>query len=241
MAHAESSWRADKSINADVGALLPSTFDATMPTPNDSEAIALPELYLVQALPANFMVIAGKVNWAGLADNNVLANNERNQFSSTGLVNNPILGAFIPYTSLGLGGVWAPSKKHTVALVAVQSKGNGTSSGFDNFNGEYTLGAQYQFSPVLRENLPGNYRVIVGYSNKEIPRFDIDPRHFLGQIIGVLPIEAKSNNRAFLLNFDQFLWVKGGAPAVGRKHLPPEGIGIFGRAGWAPDDRNVID
>jgi porin len=28
---------------------------------------------------------------------------------------------------------------------------------------------------------------------------------------------------------------------AGRKGLPPVGIAIFGRAGWAPKDRNVID
>jgi len=27
---------------------------------------------------------------------------------------------------------------------------------------------------------------------------------------------------------------------AGRKGLPPVGVGIFGRAGWAPKDRNVI-
>lgn len=186
--HAESSWRADKSVNSDTGSLLPANFDATMPTPNDSETLALPELYLVQALPANTLVLAGKVDWAGLADNNLFANNERTQFIHTGLVNNPILGAFVPYTSLGLGGVWVPSKKHAVAL------------------------------------------------------------------IGVVPVAEESDNYAFLLNFDQYLWVKGKSadayqerldaslnPGVGRQHLAPVGIGIFGRAGWAPKDRNVID
>ena len=29
--------------------------------------------------------------------------------------------------------------------------------------------------------------------------------------------------------------------ALTHHHLPPVGIGIFGRAGWAPDDRNAID
>ena len=37
-----------------------------MPTPNDNEAIALPEFYQVQALPANFILLAGKANWSGL-------------------------------------------------------------------------------------------------------------------------------------------------------------------------------
>jgi len=240
-AHAESSWQAERSINGDVGGLVPPNFDATMPTPGDSEAIVLPELYMVQALSSKFLVLAGKANWGGVADNNVFANNERTQFSYTGLVNNPILGAFIPYTSLGMGGVWTPSKEHTVAVVGVQSKGKATTTGFDDFNGEYTGGGQYQYSPTIGGNLPGNYRAIAGYTNKDVAAFDIDRRQLIEQILGIVPVAEKSDNYAFLVNFDQYLWVKDEQPLPRRKHLPPNGIGVFGRAGWAPDDRNVID
>jgi len=91
-----------------------------------------------------------------------------------------------------------------------------------------------------RSYLPSNYRIIAGYSNKDIPRFDIDPGDVISGIIGVVPVAEKSNNYVFLLNFDQYLWVKDGSPDAKRKHLPPVGIGIFGRARWAPKDRNVI-
>ncbi len=240
--HAESSWQADKSINADTGSLLPANFDATMPEPGDSQAFVLPELYLVQALPANFLLMAGKMNFSGAGDTNLFANNERTQFSYTGLVNNPILGAFIQYTPLGMAVVWAPSKQHNLTLLACQATGDGNSSGFDNFDGDYTTGGQYQFAPTLGGTLPGHYLVLVGYSNKDLASFDIDPRHLIGEIIGVVPVARKTENYTGLVNFDQYLWVKeGGHAAVGRKHLPPIGIGIFGRAGWAPKDRNVID
>ena len=239
--HAESSWDADKSVNADIGAMVPANFDATMPTPGLSEGIALPEAYLVQALPANWIVVAGKVDWAGLGDTDVFANNERTQFGYAGLVNNPILGAFIPYTSLGLGALWAPSKEHTLQLIGIQSIGDATTTGFDNFNGDYTLGVQYQYSPKLGGNRPGNYRILVGYNTKDVVDFAIDPRHLLGEILDVVPVAEKSSNRSLVLNFDQYLWVKDKNPVAGRKGLPPVGIGIFGRAGWAPQDRNVID
>jgi carbohydrate-selective porin OprB len=252
--HAESSWQTDRSVNPDVGSLLPANFDATMPTPGKSEAITLPELYLMQALPANFLALAGKADFAGLADNNVFANNERTQFMYTGLVNNPILGAFVPYTPLGAGGVWAPNQVHTAALIVCQSKGDATTSGFDNFNGEYTVGAQYQFHPTIGGNLPGNYRIIGGYTNKDLASFDIDPGHLIGELIGVGPTIKETDNYTVLINFDQYLWIDSGSlaeyqkrldasgyPGLGRHHLPPTGIGIFGRAGWSPDDRNVID
>ena len=240
--HAESSWEADRSINRDTGSLIPGNFDATMPKPGESIGMTLPELYLVQALPANMLILAGKVNWAGLADTSYFANNERTQFMYTGLTNNPILGAFVPYTSLGVGIVGSDTeKRHTVALIGLQKNGKSTSSGFDNFNGEFTVGAQYQFSPKINDNLPGNYRAIVGATNKDLVAFDIDPRHLIAQIVGVVPVKTKPENYAFLLNFDQYLWVKDSSFVTGRKHQPPVGIGLFGRAGWSPEDRNVID
>jgi carbohydrate-selective porin OprB len=252
--HAESSWQANRSINPDVGTVVPANFDATMPTSGVSVDIALPDFYMVQALPANILAIVGKLNWAGIGDGNVFANNERTQFVYTGLVNNPILGAFVPYTSLGVAGVWAPNKEHNLAVLGVQSTGNATTSGFDNFNGDYTVGAQYQFSPTIGGKLPGNYRALVGYNTKDIPDFAIDPRLLIAEALGKVPVAKKSDNQTLIVNFDQYLWVKDGSsaayqksldsgayPGVGRHHLPPVGIGIFARAGWAPKDRNVID
>ena len=243
--HAESSWLADESVNGATGSLLPANFDATMPSPNQSQAIALPELYFAQGLPAGLAVIAGKLNFAGLADQNVFANNERTQFEYTGLVNNPILGAFIPYTPLGVALAWTPSSHHAVALVGTQANGNGTTTGFDNFDGEYAVGLQYQFSTKLADRLPGNYRVIAGYSSKEILAYDVDPRHLIGEIIGVIPPVTYSENYGLMINFDQYLWTRdegaARADAPLRKGLPPVGVGLYFRAGWAPADRNVID
>jgi carbohydrate-selective porin OprB len=64
----------------------------------------------------------------------------------------------------------------------------------------------------------------------------------------------ESENYTVLINFDQYLWIEGGSLALykkriassnysgaGRRQQAPNGIGIFGRAGWAPKDRNVID
>jgi carbohydrate-selective porin OprB len=126
-------------------------------------------------------------------------------------------------------------------LIGIQSKGKATSSGFDNFDGDYTLGAQYQYSTNLGDNLPGNYRVLVGYDTKDVTDFAIDPRHLLEEIIGLVPIAAKSSNRAAVLSIDQFIWTRSDGTVTGRRGQPPVGIGIFARAGWTPEDRNVID
>lgn len=249
--HGESSWRARQSINPDVGSLLPANFDATMPVLNHSTT-TLSEAYFVQALPHNFIVLAGKVNFAGLADQNLFANNENRQFIYTGLVNNPILGAFVPYTPLGAGIVWvSESKQHTLAAIALDSDGRANRSGFNTvFNGDTTYGGQYQYTTKINGQL-GNYRLIAGYNTKEPLSFAIDPRHLLAEIIGLVEPERKNNNYGVMVNFDQYLWTTSGETTVDkmgktihidkRQGLPPLGVGIFARAGWTPQDRNVID
>lgn len=243
--HAESSWQASRSVNGDTGSLVPANFDATMPTPDDSDAFALPEVYLAQGLPGNLLLMVGKVDFAGIGDQSVFANNERTQFLYTSLVNNPILGSFLPYTPLGIALDWAPSKEHNLAVLAVQSNGNASTSGFDNFNGDIAIGTQYQYSPTIADRLPGNYRVLLAYSTKEFTNFDVDLRTLIGEIIGVVPVSKKDGNYTALVNFDQYFWTRdaGQAPAdaPSRKGLPPVGVGIFFRAGWQPQDRNVID
>lgn len=254
MVHAETSWQANKSINPDVGSLVPANFDAVMPVPNESITL-VSEYYYVQALPANIAILAGKVDFAGLADQNTFANNERDQFIYTGLVNNPILGAFIPYTTLGVAMTWMPNTENSVALVLADKDGNVKTSGFNTvFDGNNSLGLQYQYSPVVSDRLPGDYRIIFGGTNKKTVSFAIDPRQLVAEVIGIVPAAFKPNNYAILFNFDQYLWVKGGSaaayeksvnesgvPGIARHNLPPEGIGIFARAGFAPKDRNVID
>jgi carbohydrate-selective porin OprB len=245
--HAESSWQAKKSdnVNGDTGSLVPANFDATMPSNGESQAIALPELYFAQGLPGNLLLLVGKLNFAGIGDQSMFANNERTQFLYTGLVNNPILGSFVPYTPLGLALAWAPSKEHNVALLGVQGTGNGTTSGFDNFNGAYSAGIQYTYAPTIAGRLPGNYRFIVAYSSKDLVNFNVDNRQLIGEIIGLVPVSKKTNNYGVMVSFDQYLWTRdaGEAPtdAPSRKGLPPVGVGLFFRAGWEPQDRNVID
>ena len=131
-----------------------------MPVPNQSTT-TLSELYFVQALPEPFVAFIGKANFAGLADQSLFANNERTQFGYTGLVNNPILSTFTPYTPLGVAVIWAPNKENTVSIFAIDADGDVKKAGFDTvFNGNTTYGGQYQFSPTINGKLSGSYRVI---------------------------------------------------------------------------------
>ena len=236
IAHAATSWNAADSISQDVGSLLPASFDSVLPVPDDS-LTALPDLYLAQGVPGNILLIAGKINLLALADLNPFANNERFQFAYTGLYVNPVLGSFAPLSSLAAGAIWTPNKQHLLLVAAFQKDGNAKVAGFDNFNGNYTYAVEYQYSPTILGR-PGTYLVLAGYTTQNPRNYAINEAFLIGEVLGLVPISEKDNNYTVIGNFSQYLFVKG---PNDRKGLPPIGIGLFGRAGWAPKDRSVID
>ena len=234
--HAETSWNAADSISQDVGSLLPASMDSVLPVPGES-VTALPDLYLAQGVPGNILLIAGKINLLALADLNPFANNERFQFAYTGLYVNPVLGSFAPLSSLAAGAIWTPTKEHLLLGAAFQGDGNAKVAGFDNFNGNYTYAVEYQYSPTILGR-PGTYLVLAAYSSKDLNNFAISEQQLIGQAIGLVPVSTKDSDYTVIGNFSQYLFVKG---PNDRKGQPPIGIGLFGRAGWAPKGRNVID
>jgi len=67
---------------------------------------------------------------------------------------------------------------------------------------------------------------------------------------GDLPVADESDNYGVIGNFSQYLWVDDDSATAftarphatkARHHTPPLGVGVFARAGWAPEDRNAID
>lgn len=256
--HGESSWKATESLNKDVGSLAAANTDATHPDPSQSNT-TLSEVYLLQALPGgplpgNFLTAVGKQNLAAFADTNTFANNERTQFQYAGLINNPIVGSFVPYTGYAAWLTWSLGQEH--ALTGIFSKATGTAADddFDSLlDDENTYAAQYTYSSRFG-GLPGKYTAIAAYSTKDIMNSDISDRQFLEESLGEVPVDTKDENYTFLLNVEQFFWTEAESrnaanqrlkdsdhPGVHQHHNGPQGVGVFARAGWAPDDRNVID
>ena len=234
--HAEANWAT--SINGDVGSTLPANFDATLPGVSPPAQAAISELYYIHALPAHFLVAAGKMDSAAWADTNMFANKERTQFNYTGLVSNAIPGAFFPYTGIAAWADWSPNKHHNMVVVWSQADGSATDDSFDTlFNGDNTYAYQYIFSTEIAKK-PGNFLFSAGYSSKDVPNFDGPP------------MAEASDNYMLIGNLGQYLWVDENSAetfrnrphsAKARHDVPPLGVGIFARWGWAPDDRNVID
>jgi len=231
-AHVEGNWG---NTVTGTGALLPLNFDNTMPAAPSE--FALSEFYLVQGLPKGWALVAGKVNFSAWADKSFFANNERTEFMYTGLVNNPILGAFVPYTSLGLMALKQINEEVGVGFMYASNNTNALSAGFDDLSSDtMTYGFAATWTPKFNGK-PGDYELLVGYTNKDLAAYDLDERHLIGEITGEIPLIEKNGNSALTLTATQYLWVDENAR---RSDGQTVGIGPFFRFGISPKDRNVI-
>ena len=231
-AHVEANWG---STPGGTGAFLPLTTDATMPGAPDS--LALSELYYVQGLPGGFSTIIGKLDFGGIADKTFFANDERSQFMYQGLVNNPILGAFLGYTSIGAALAKQFTDDLNVQVLALSNNTDALSVGFDDLSlNTMTYGVSAVWAPTFGD-LPGYYNVIAGITMKDVPNYDVDARYLLGEVLGRVPVDQASENYGLLVTGSQYFTVDKGAK---RHDGRPVGIGVFFRLGWTPEDRNVF-
>jgi len=224
--HGESSFGV--SSLRDAGTLIPVNHDNTMPNFENGQNWGLPQVFLTQALSENFAVTLGKLNAGGLADMNEFANNERSQFMNTALVNNPMLGGFIPYTTWAALGTFTMDGHQLVAGVA-NTEGSATVWGFDDaFKPGYTFAVEYSHAHRAFD-LPGNVRVGVLYTNEPARNLRITEQ----QLAGLDPLKEEDSNQAYYVNFDQYVFLA--------DEEEKRGLGVFGRAGYGDDDTNVVD
>ena len=231
--HLEGNW-GDQVENT--GALLPLNADSIMP--DQPSEVALSELFLVQALPKGFSLIAGKINFGDNADKSPFANDERNQFLYEGLNNNALYGAFLPYTSLGVALSYQITPDLDTFVAALSNNTKATSAGFDDLSWDtMTYATGMDWTPAFGD-LPGNYSFLIGYTTKDTLAFDVDERYLVEEVLGKVPPALKDDNYGFTLTASQYLWVDRNAK---RSDGQVVGIGPFFRFGIAPEDRNLID
>ena len=232
-AHLEGNW--GKTVDG-TGALLPLNADSIMPAAPSE--FALSELYIVQALPNNFSLIGGKINFGDNADKSPFANDERNEFLYEGLNNNALYGAFLPYTSLGGALAYQINPELDIFVAALSNNTDALSAGFDDLSWDtmtYATGMDWNTS---FNGLPGAYSFLLGYTVKDTLAFDVDERYLVGELLGDVPPATKDDNYGFTLTASQYLWADQSAR---RSDGQVVGIGPFFRFGIGPDDRNLID
>lgn len=238
--HAESKF--GRSANERPGNLSPVNADYLWPEPGEMSETFLSEYYLYQGLADGVVLLAGRVNWVGLADHNRFANNERTQFMNMSLRNTTLLGEFIPLTAHGAALVISPNEHVAMYPFVVSANDEpGTYGSPGGLFDEVTAGAEIDVSWEIN-GLPGTVRP--GFAFDTGNPADLDSDHLLLDAAQGLPLPDKSHNWLFNFNFDQYLYMPAKPPESPRSadfEFNPAGLGVFFRFAFAPEDRNPFN
>jgi len=249
MLNAEPKW--GDGVNAKVGSLVPVNMDAIKPGAGEGAQFTLSEwIYSHVLFDGKLILIGGKLDGSRAFDTNVFANDERRQFLNVALRNNVMIPPFLPYTDWGFGFILKPTEWVTVTAALADSEGRAKTTGFETaFHGPTHTTSINEVAFHLKPfDKPGNYRVGMFWSSMETPLLK-PPTPFrqtgpmmiglLGpklaqKVVGMIaPKQTNADNVGMYLNFDQWVYTEADDPQ--------QGVGLFGRFGWARSDVNPVE
>jgi len=219
--------RYGETIVGNVGCFISPTLIADLPIYN-SEEVYLTNVLLTQELTDAFSVFAGKMDTLD-GDMNAFAHGRgKTQFSNMGFVFNPIVGATVPYSTLGAGFVFHPDDGPMAMVTVLNSNDTTATSGFDTLFSDGMLLSAAVRLPTNFFDLPGhqlvggtwNSRTYTSIAEAYIPYPDV-------------AIPTTRGSWCLYWNFDQVLVVD---PADDTR-----GWGPFGRAGLADPNTSPIN
>jgi len=237
------------------GSTVPQYYGLTLPGPFLTRDVLPTEYFLLQSLGMRFAVMLGKITVLTICDQTLFGDSFKYYFANFNFNKNPQALNFYNPTSLTAVGVLKPNNWVTLAagVLDPNSQANNLASrAFDRVN---IYGASI-FSYSVH-NLPGQSWAQFNWTNK--PKIDL--RSPFGQLapgqtseaVGVLlgapstqtlPINSRSQSWVTIGNFSQYVYVKKDDSRKIAQTLqsgqPLRGIGVFGRAGYAPEETNTI-
>ena len=234
--HAESKWGGG--IDKKVQSLIPTNFDAAKPLSaeqgfglDEGAVFLLSEIIYTQVLCDGKLILLGGKLWGARAfDTNVFANDEESQFLNAGLRNNMIIPAFLPYTNWGVGAIVNPTDWLSVMTAVADTNGRAKTTGFETaFHGDtnYTIIHEWAFK-VKPFGLDGNQRFGAVWSCMSYPDLDQSSPPLSGN-----STDMSNTNCGVYYNFDQYVYQE--------EADPTQGLGLFGRFGYARGDVNAIN
>ncbi len=221
LAHLKGAY--DENINDEVGALSDPVDDADF-----DEGVYVSELWAEQSLARDRARLrVGFLETQSLFDRNVFANSEDRQFASTFLDNNPVVP--LP-NALGAAAWVRPAPWLEFAVGVADADNEPRHAGFHTaFDGAASWTEILEATIRLEwpgTELPGHYRV-GGFRDgaKRVVFGRVDPS--TGRD------EQRRGHYGWYLSFDQKIWRESGETQ--------QGLGVFGRLGFADEDTNRID
>lgn len=218
-------------VNQNTGSIMPVNMRQVLVLPSHDEMV-LSHVVFTQFLSEKFAVALGKLDTSG-GDANEFAHGKGDEkFMNLAFSLNPVALRTVPYSALGMGMVFLPTKDVILTFSAIDTEGVTTKSGFDTlFKNGTTLGSELRLT-VRPFGLTGHQLISGAWSNKDFSSLSQDPRDIFGNILFGTPLRKERGSWAFMYNFDQYLYQK--------KEDPSQGFGIFGRFGISDGKANPI-
>ena len=237
VANAQTSW--GEPLQTEPGNISPVNMTAIYPIPFE-ETTVLSEYYLIQPFPNKMVLTLGRLNATDFVDKNRFANEPRNQFLNLSLNNNMLWGYFLSFSTYAALLEIPLTKDFGIGFAAWDPETQPGDYGgvWDNIGAAGIVDYKWK----LGKGLGGTANLVFAYSSKDTDAID-NPRFVPGLITGNVP--TKPDNWMVCLDFEQYVWkpkkATGGRAEVRTRSFDYQepGVGVFLRAGYTPDDRNL--
>ena len=252
---AQSRYGSDPTQTFTVGSLVPQYTGLIAPGALLWHDTLPSDYYLVQSLTQQFSVVLGKISTVFLPDQTLFGDTYKYNFANANFVFNPHAGNLFHVTSWAALGIWTPVQGLAIAggVFDPNSQANNfATDAFDKVNLYATAVANYNVA-----GLPGEFSPQFAWTNK--PKLDLvtpfgtltslsEVTQAVGVLLGSgmttgLPTNYDSETWFAIANWSQVLFVKDDPKTIAEKLKSGQqldGIGIFGRLGYAPADTNPI-
>jgi porin len=235
--------RYGEAVNGKSGQILPVNTPALFPLtnkPDETVPFTLTDVVYFQYLSEKFGLFAGKMDTLDGDPNEFASGRGDTQFLNSNLVFNSVSALSVPYSTLGAGFVWNPSKQILLTGSVINTADSSTTTGFDHVEDGWTGSLEADFQYKLGD-LPGGMNVGGIYAwAREFNDF--------GRLVFVpgegLSATTKDSTWAIYWSGWQYLFVedKSDAPINIANGLPDrQGLGLFARAGVADDETNPVE
>ena len=222
------------------GNVSPTNYTELYPT-GDKPQTVLMEYYWTQVLSKEFAVVLGRVNAVNFFDKNRFAQDPRNQFMNLSMDNNALFGAFISFSTYGVLASWQITDNFSINP-AIFDPNTQPGNYFKDLFKDIGLATEADLDWKLGSDLGGILKVIGIYVSKDTTALD-NPRLLREKIEG-LSLETLSGNWIIALNAEQYLWKPSSSSKKSNVQaasfeFQERGVGLFGRFGYTPEDRNA--